>query len=137
VATGLVLGLFVQVGIARVTQAIEQEQTQGTLESLLVTPTATPTILTGCVVYDLLYVPVRTGVMLLVIAFTFGLHYQLSGIPAALLFLLFFVPFVWGIGMISAALRLTFRRGAGVFAPFITLFTIGSGAYVPVRLLPA
>ena len=136
VATGLVLGAFLQIGIGRVTQAIEQEQTRGTLESLLMTPTTTPTILAGCITYDLAYVPIRTVFMLLVIAAGFGLHYHASGIPAAALFLLFFIPFVWGIGMICAAMRLTFRRGAGVFTAFITLFTIGSGAYVPVSLLP-
>ena len=136
VAAGLVLGAFLQIGIARVTQAIEQEQTRGTLESLVMTPTTAPTILTGCVTYDLVYVPIRTAFMLLVIAVGFGLHYQLDGIPAAALFLLLFIPFVWGIGMISAAMRLTYRRGAGVFIALITLFTIGSGAYVPVSLLP-
>jgi ABC-type polysaccharide/polyol phosphate export permease len=136
VATGLVLGAFIQVGVRRVTEAIEQEQTRGTLESLLITPTTGPTILVGCVAYDLVYVPLRTLIALLVIAVGFGLRYQASGLPAAALFLLFFIPFVWGIGMISAAMQLTFRKGAGLFIAFITLFTVGSGAYVPVTLLP-
>jgi ABC-type polysaccharide/polyol phosphate export permease len=136
VATGLVLGAFVQVGVRRVTEAIEEEQTRGTLESLLMTPTNGPTILLGSVVYDLAYVPIRAVLMLLVIAVGFGLRYQASGIPAAALFLLFFIPFVWGIGMMSAAMQLTFRKGAGLFIAFITLFTVGSGAYVPVSVLP-
>ncbi len=76
VATGVVLGAFVQIGVGRVTRAIEREQTGGTLESLLITPTATPTILVGSVVYDLVYVPIRTAMMLLVIAFAFGLNYH-------------------------------------------------------------
>jgi ABC-2 type transport system permease protein len=136
VATGLVLGAFVQIGIARLTQAVEQEQANGTLEAVLVTPTSTPTILVGSVVYDLVYVPARTAAMLLTIALVFGLNYRLTGAPVALLFLLLFIPFVWGIGMISAALRLTYRRGAGAFTALVTLFTVGSGAYVPVHLLP-
>jgi ABC-type polysaccharide/polyol phosphate export permease len=136
VATGLVLGAFVQIGVRRVTEAIEQEQTRGTLESLLITPTSAPTILVGNVVYDLVYVPIRTVLTLLVIVVVFGLRYQASGFPAAAVFLLLFIPFVWGVGMISAAMQLTFRRGAGVFTAFITLFTVGSGAYVPVSLLP-
>lgn len=136
VATGLVLGAFIQLGVVRVTQAIEQEQAQGTLESVLITPTASPTILVGSVAYDLVYVPLRMLLTLLVIAIGFGLRYQATGIPVAVLFLLFFIPFVWGIGMISAAMQLTFRKGAGLFTSFITLFTVGSGAYVPVNLLP-
>jgi ABC-type polysaccharide/polyol phosphate export permease len=136
VATGIVLGAFVQIGVGRVTRAVEREQTGGTLESLLITPTATPTILLGSVVYDLVYVPVRTAMMLLVIALAFGLDYHASGLPAAALFLLLFIPFVWGVGMVSAALNMTFRKGSGVFTAFITLLTVGSGAYVPVSLLP-
>jgi ABC-type polysaccharide/polyol phosphate export permease len=136
VATGLVLGALVQLGVVRVTQAIEQEQSRGTLESLVSTPTTSATLLAGSVAYDLVYVPVRTLLTLLVIAVGFGLRYQASGVPAALLFLLMFIPFVWGIGMISAALQLTFRKGAGLFTAFITLFTVGSGAYVPVSVLP-
>jgi ABC-type polysaccharide/polyol phosphate export permease len=136
VATGLVLGAFVQIGVTRVSQAIEQEQTRGTLESLLITPTTAPTILIGSVAYDLVYVPIRTVLTLVVIAVGFGLRYQANGFPAAALFLLLFIPFVWGIGMISAAMQLTFRKGAGLFTTFITLFTVGSGAYVPVSVLP-
>jgi ABC-type polysaccharide/polyol phosphate export permease len=136
VATGLVLGAFVQIAVARVTHAIEQEQANGTLESVLVTPTSTTTILVGSVVYDLVYVPVRTAAMLLTIALAFGLHYRASGVPMALLFLVLFIPFVWGVGMICAALRLTYRRGAGIFTAFVTLLIIGSGAYVPAHLLP-
>jgi ABC-2 type transport system permease protein len=136
VATGLVLGAFVQVGIVRLTHAIESEQTGGTLEALVMTPTSTPTILVGSVVYDLVYVPVRTALMLAVIAVSFGLHYQLSGLPVAALFLILFIPFVWGVGLITAAFNLTLRKGAGVFTAFITLLTVGSGAYVPVSLLP-
>jgi ABC-type polysaccharide/polyol phosphate export permease len=136
VATGLVLGAFVQIGVGRLTQAVEQEQAAGTLESILVTPTSTTTILIGSVLYDLVYVPVRTAAMLVTIAVIFGLHYRADGVPAALLFLVLFIPFVWGIGMISAALRLTYRRGAGLFIACVTLFTVGSGAYVPAHLLP-
>lgn len=136
VATGIVLGAFVQIGVGRVTKAIEREQTRGTLESLLTTPTTTPTILFGSVVYDLVYVPIRTAMMLLVIALGFGLHYQASGLLPAALFLLLFIPFVWGVGMVSAALNLTLRKGAGAFSAFITLLTVGSGAYVPVSVLP-
>jgi ABC-type polysaccharide/polyol phosphate export permease len=136
VATGLVLGALIQLGVGRVTQAIEQEQARGTLESLVITPTPAPVLLVGSVAYDLVYVPVRTLLTLFVIAVGFGLRYKVSGIPAAVLFLVMFVPFVWGIGMISAAIQLTFRRGAGLFTGFITLFTVGSGAYVPVSVLP-
>jgi ABC-type polysaccharide/polyol phosphate export permease len=136
VATGLVLGAIVQIGVRRVMRALEGEQTRGTLESLLMTPTTTPTILMGSVAYDMIYVPIRTGLTLLLIALTFGLGYQAGGIFPAAIFLFLFIPFVWGVGMVSSALGLTLRKGAGAFTVFITLMTIGSGAYAPVSVLP-
>lgn len=135
-AVGIVLGAFIQVGIARVARAIETEQDRGTFESLLATPTATPTIFLGSVMYDLLYVPIRTAVFLAAIVLAFGLDYRLGGIAPAALFLLAFLPFVWGLGMVNAAITMTFRRGAGIFSVFVTLFTVGAGIYFPLKVIP-
>lgn len=136
VATGVIIGVLVQIGVHRVTNAIEGEQVKGTLESLLMTPTRTPTLLIGSSVYDVVFVPIRAAVTLGMIALVFGLRYDFWGAPAAAVFLLAFMPFVWGVGMISAALKLTFRQGSGAFAVFVTLLTVGSGAYIPIGLLP-
>jgi ABC-2 type transport system permease protein len=135
-AVGIVLGAFIQVGLARVSVAIQGEQARGTLESLLTTPTATPTIFLGSVMYDLVYVPLRTCLMLAGIVLLFGLDYQAAGVLPAALYLLAFLPFVWGLGMANAAFTLTFRRGAGVFTIAVTLVTIGSGVYFPLSILP-
>ena len=54
------------------------------------TPTSTATIQVGSVAYQLLFVPLRTGIFLALIAFAFGLQFDADGIaPAALVFLLF------------------------------------------------
>jgi ABC-2 type transport system permease protein len=136
-AVGIVLGAFIQVSMARVARAIEDEQSRGTLESLLSTPTATSTIFLGSVAYDFVYVPLRTTIFLLAMVLMFGLDYRLEGALPAALYLLAFLPFVWGLGMVSAAITLTFRRGAGMFTIAITLFTIGAGIYFPLAALPA
>ena len=135
-AVGIVLGAFIAVSMARVSRAIEDEQSRGTLESLLSTPTATSTIFLGSVIYDFVYVPLRTGAFLVVVVLMFGLDYRLEGALPAALYLLAFLPFVWGLGMASAAITLTFRRGAGLFTTAITLFTIGAGIYFPLAVLP-
>jgi ABC-2 type transport system permease protein len=135
-AVGIVLGAFIQVSMARVARAIEDEQSRGTLESLLATPTATSTIFLGSVIYDFVYVPVRTGLFLIAIVLMFGLDYRLEGALPAALYLLAFLPFVWGLGMVSAAITLTFRRGAGLFTIAVTMFTVGAGIYFPLAVLP-
>ena len=55
-------------GLARLVSAIQQEQLLGTLESLMVTPTTASVILLGSVVYDLIYVPIRTVIFLIIVS---------------------------------------------------------------------
>jgi ABC-2 type transport system permease protein len=136
VAIGFALSGFVVLALSRVATAIQREQLMGTLESVLLTPTAPATVQIGSVVYDLLYIPIRTGLFLLVVAVAFGLDFEPSGTPAAALFLLAFIPFVWGIGIATAAIVLTFRRGSGAANFGVTLLTLASGAFFPLTLLP-
>ncbi len=136
-AVGIALGTFIQIALHRVAAGIRAEQMLGTLESLLMTPTAPATIQVGTVFYDLVYVPIRSGVFLLLIAIAFGLDFHASGIAPAVLVLLAFVPVVWGMGVASAGLTLTFRRGGGFSGLGIGVLTVFSGAYFPLGVLPS
>lgn len=136
VAVGIAIGVFVTFGLQRVSAAIRNEQLMGTLESLLVTPTRTATLQIGSVFFDLLYIPLQTAVFLAAMALGFGLHIEPSGILPATALLLVFIPFVWGLGVLSAAATLTFRRGANAVAFGAILLAFGSGLYFPVELLP-
>ena len=136
VAIGIALAAFVTVGLGRISAALRREQMIGTLESMLLTPTSPATIQLGSVVYDLIYVPLRTAVFLVAIAVGFGLDFNTSGLLPALLVLFVFVPFVWGLGLVSAAGTLTFRGGSAGVNFGVTLMTLASGAYFPLALLP-
>ena len=136
VAAGIALAAFIQLGLGRVAAALRGEQLMGTLESLLMTPTSVATIQIGSAVYDLLYVPIRTALFFLIVAVAFGLHFEPSGIVPAAIALIVFIPFVWGLGVASAALTLTFRRGSGVFGVAVSTLVVGSGAFFPLDLLP-
>jgi ABC-2 type transport system permease protein len=137
VVVGVAVGVFVQFALTRVAAALRQEQLQGTLESMLATPTAPGTIQLGSVMFDLVYIPVRTVVFLAVMTAAFGLGFEASGVLPATLVLLAFIPFVWGLGVLSAAAILTVRRGAGVAAVAGGLLALLSGAYFPLSLLPS
>ncbi len=137
VAVGIAISSFLAVGLSRLMTVIRQEQVQGTLEALLLTPTAWSTIEIGSAFYDILYVPLRTAVFLGLTALFFDASYHLSGVLPASVVLLAFIPFVWGLGVISAAATLTFRRGAGGVGFIVSIATIGSGAYFPLTVLPA
>jgi ABC-2 type transport system permease protein len=136
VAVGIALAGFMQVALGRVAAGLRGEQLMGTLESLLMTPTASATMQVGTVLYDLVYIPLRTALFLVLIAVGFGLHFEASGFLPAAVVLLAFVPFVWGIGIATAGGILTFRRGAGFAAFGVTVLTLFSGAFFPLELLP-
>jgi ABC-2 type transport system permease protein len=136
VAVGIALMSFVQIALSRVLGAIRQEQLIGTLEFLLVTPTTPTTLQIGLVVYDLFYVPLRTFIFLGLAAAFFDITMTVSGLLPALAILLTFIPFVWGLGMVSAAATLTFRRGSGIVGLGAVALTVLSAAYIPVDVLP-
>lgn len=136
VSIGIALASFMQIGLSRVAMAIHQEQLQGTLEVLLLSPTAPTTVQLGSATYDLAYVPIRTAVFLTLVSVAFGVHFTLGGLFPSLVVLLAFIPVVWGLGMISAGAVLTFRRGASIVGFGATLLTIGSGTYFPTNVLP-
>jgi ABC-2 type transport system permease protein len=136
VTVAIALSAFVAISLGRLTAAVSSEQTQGTLESLLTTPTAPTTIQLGSVIYDLLYVPLRTAVFLILMTTLLGVSLAPAGIlPTAIMFL-GFIPFIWGIGVISAAAILTFKRGKGLVGVATVLLTLTSGAYFPVQNFP-
>jgi len=137
VAIGIAVTSFMQISLGRVVSAIRTEQLQGTLEALLITPTAPTTIQLGSVLYELFYVPIRLFIFLGLSWVLFGVTFEVSGMLPAIGVLIVFVPFVWGIGVLSAAGVLTFRRGTGAVGVGATAFTISSGTYFPVGVLPA
>lgn len=136
VAIGIALGAFLQLALGRVASGVRDEQLQGTLESLLMTPTALGTIQLGSAFYDLLYVPIRTALFLGIVSIGFGLEFDATGIGPAAAILLLFLPFAWGLGLLAGAATLTFRRGGTGIGLTVTVLFLGSGAFFPLELLP-
>lgn len=136
VAIGICVNMAVLLLMHELARALRAEQLMGTLESLLVTPTRMATLQIGSTLFNLLYVPLRVCLFLAMIAVLFGLHLHTGGILPALVLLLEFLPFLWGLGLIAAGAMLTFRRGAGVIGVAVTALGLGSGAFFPLTLLP-
>jgi ABC-2 type transport system permease protein len=134
VAVGIAISMFVSLALVRAASAFRDEQLTGTLEMLLMTPTAPTTIQLGFVFYDLIYLPIRTAVFFGVVVLGFGVHFHAGGLPAAGAILLLFVPFVWGVGIILSAATITFKKGGAAILG--TILTLTSGAYFPITLFP-
>lgn len=135
-SVGIAISSFLQIGLGRATSAMRMEQLWGTLESLFATPTSPLIIQFGAVVYDSVYIPLRTTAFLVLAALLFDVPLHWSGVVPTMLVVLAFVPFVWGLGAIGAAALMTFRRGDGVVAIGASLLGVGSGAYFPTTLFP-
>lgn len=136
VAVGIALASFTGIALARVYTVIRQEQLQGTLESLLLTPTSSSTIELGSVVYDLAYVPIRMVLFFGLTTVLVGTDFHWSGLLVMMPLLLAYIPFAWGVGIMTAAWTVTFKRGTGAIGVLTTLLTLGSGAYFPLDVLP-
>lgn len=136
VAVGIVFGAFISIGLHRVASSVRQEQLMGTLDSMLLTPTSITTVQLGSAMYDLIYVPIRTLLLVIFIVAMFGAQFHVSGLLPSLLLLMVFVPFIWGIGILSAAGQLTYRRGSGGLSFVGTFLVLGSGAFFPLTVLP-
>jgi len=80
VTIGIGLNMVVLLMVHQLATAIRGEQMIGTLESLLVTPTRTTTIQVGSATFELLYIPLRIGILVALIAILFGLDFHASGI---------------------------------------------------------
>jgi ABC-2 type transport system permease protein len=136
VMIGVIIATISGMLLQRVATAMRQEQMVGTLEALLVTPTAATTVQAGSVAFDLVLIPVRLSALLLAVTLTFGLDFELSGVLPAVVLMAAFVPFVWGLGLVTAAAIVTFRRGGGVVGALMATLGLISGAFFPLALLP-
>ena len=65
-----------------------------------------------------------------------GVTLSPAGILPTVVMFIPFLPFVWGIGVISAAAILTFRRGHGLIGIWVAIITLTSGAYFPIEYFP-
>jgi ABC-2 type transport system permease protein len=136
VVIGMALGTFLALGLGQVASALRTEQLTGTLESVLMTPTSPSTIQIGSVAYQLLFMPLRTFVFIALISVLFGLHYTWAGLGPALVVVLCFLPFVWGLGLVGAASIVTFKRGGAGVGLGAGVLTLISGVYFPLTLFP-
>lgn len=136
VAVGIAVGPLLNVGMGRMISAIRGEQLMGTLESLLATPTSATTIQVGLVLYDLIYLPLRTSVLLVILALVFGVDFRLSGLGPALAIVAALLPFIWGLGAATAAAVIVYRQASGLVGLGGYVLGVLSGAYFPLTLLP-
>lgn len=110
--------------------------TSGTLEAQLGTPTRLPLILVGLISYSFLWVTVR-ALLLLAAGALLGARLFWSQIPMGIAILALIILAYIPIGLMAAALVLTFRTAGPLTRGMMTLSVLLGGVYYPTHVIPS
>jgi ABC-2 type transport system permease protein len=132
--TGLAVLNYFMTGFSSLANAIRQEQMQGTLESVLLTPVSVPTVIVASSAWDFVQVTFYSFLYLFFGWLFFDIHYQ-GNFALALLFLILTTLVLACLGILSASFAMVFKRGE----PFGIFLGAGSalfsGVFFPTQLL--
>ena len=132
--TGLAVLNYFMTGFSSLANAIRQEQVQGTLESVLMTPISVPTVIVASSAWDFVQATFFSFLYLLFGWLFFDVHYRGSFL-LALVFLLLTTVVLSCLGILSASFAMVFKRGDpfGVFLG--TGSALFSGVFFPTQLI--
>src|SRR6267378_6381783 len=108
--TGLAVLNYFMTGFSSLANSIRQEQVQGTLESVLLTPINLPTIIVASSAWDFLETTFLSFLYLFFGRIFFNVHYR-GSFFLALVFLLLTTLVLSSLGILSASFAMVFKRG--------------------------
>jgi ABC-2 type transport system permease protein len=136
-AIGALLWNFLSILFQEVSQSVQWERWEGTIEYSFMAPIHRLTYLGGVCIWAVLYGLARTLVVLLGVALFF--HVSLAGanlVGAGLVLIASSIPFI-GLGLMAAVLPLlSTERGAQATQVVQGVMLLVSGVYYPVAVLP-
>ena len=125
---------YFMTGFSTLANSIRQEQAQGTLEGVLMTPVSVQTFILASSVYDFVQVTFTSSLYFIFGWLFFGVRFQ-GNYLLALLFLILMTLVLAAIGILSASFAMVFKRGD----PFGVLLgitsTLFSGVLFPTQLI--
>ncbi|MBP7146131.1 MAG: ABC transporter permease [Acidobacteria bacterium] len=137
VLPGLMVNRFMDVALGSYGSQIRQEQTTGTLEAMLITPTRLGHIVLASSAYSFLFAAIQAAVYLAYGTLLFGLELNLGSVVGALCAVAFSVVALSGLGIISAGFVLYFKRGNPLDFVISSLNLLFGGVIIPPAALPA
>jgi ABC-2 type transport system permease protein len=132
--TGMAMLNYFLVGFSSLANAIRQEQMQGTLESVLLTPINVPTVIVSSSAWAYVDATFNSFLYLFFGWLFFGVEYK-GNVFLALFFLILTTLVLACLGVLSASFAMVFKRGD----PFAILLGAGtaifSGVFFPKEML--
>ena len=132
--TGLAVLNYFMTGFSSLATAIRSEQSQGTLESVLMTPIGVPTLIIASSAWDFVLVTFHSFLYLFFGWLFFGVTYQGSFL-LAFMFLILTTLVLASLGIMSASFAMVFKRGDPFGILLGTGSAIFSGVFFPTQLL--
>lgn len=135
VLLGTVALAIVSPALSSFASAVSGGLSSGFFEALLVTPTPLPALLAGQAGYAFLWALARIG-LLIVAALVLGVDVHWLRLPEALLALTLAIASYSGLGLLAAAMVVSFRTSAAIPQALLVLSTVLGGVYFPTSVLP-
>jgi ABC-2 type transport system permease protein len=135
VLLGTALLAVVAASLSSFASAVSGGLSSGFFESLLVTPTPLPALLAGQTGYAFAWALGR-ALLLVAVGVLLGVDLQWLRLPEAVLIVAAAVAAHVGLGMIAAALVVSFRTNATLPQGVLVVSTVLGGVYFPTTVLP-
>jgi ABC-2 type transport system permease protein len=135
VLLGTVVLAIVSPALSSFASAVSGGLSSGFFEALLVTPTPLPALLAGQAGYAFLWALARVG-LLIVAALALGVDVHWLRLPEAMLALTLAIASYSGLGLLAAAMVVSFRTTAAIPQAVLVLSTVLGGVYFPTSVLP-
>ncbi len=136
VLLGMAFFSYVGIGLGSFSNRIQSEQTQGTLEAILLTPTRISTILFSMALWNLIFATIDMVIYIALGIFLFKIDFTNLNILSAIVTLLLTIASFSGLGIISASFIMVFKRGNPLGWIINSIEGLIGGVYFPVTVLP-
>ncbi len=137
VLLSMALFSYIGVGISSFSSEIRQEQLQGTLEALFLTPTKPAVILLGMALWNFIFATLDALIYFLIGVFLFKIDFTHINLFSAAVVLFFTIISFSSLGILSASFILIFKRGDPVYWLLNNAEGLLGGVYFPITVMPS
>jgi ABC-2 type transport system permease protein len=136
VVLGLAVFGFLSAGTSTVGAAVRQEQTVGTLEAVLATPSSLISLVLGAALWPLIVAGVSMLLYLIIARWAFGADLTRANIISGATILAVAVPIALAASILGAAVVLVFRIPDPITGVFTGVSAVLAGVFYPTTVLP-
>jgi len=136
VLIGIAFSSYMSLSLSNFAESIREGQMMGTLEIMLLSPTRLSNILLSSSLWPYLMTTLRVLIYLFFGALIFGFNLNQANFLTALVVLVLSITSFSGIGILSAAFVLVFKKGDPVAWVMSGISSLLAGVYYPISVLP-